>query len=99
MVVVVVVFFIYWNCQNMLTALLDICKTRYHLVVISGVVRLLYQEYADVPWNHKTIFNSIHTKHGGKYLQELMQLLTVTLCCWPAVNKAVSPCVLSIIFA
>jgi hypothetical protein len=30
--------------------------------------------------------------------QEQLHLLTVTLCCWPAVNKAVSPCDLSIIF-
>jgi len=31
----------------------------------TGVVRLLYQYYAHIPWKHNSIYNSVHIKHGG----------------------------------
>jgi hypothetical protein len=59
---------------------------------------LLYQDYAHIPRKHNFNYNSVYSEHGGSQLQELLHLLTVTFCCQPAVNKAVSPCDLSIIF-
>jgi len=79
------------------------CMTWYIQVKMSdncntGVVRLLYLYYVHIPWKRNSIYNSVHLKHGGWQLQELLHLLTVTVCCWQTVNKAVSPCDLSIIF-
>jgi hypothetical protein len=56
---------------------------------------LIYQYYAQIPRKHDTIYNSVHTKYGGYQHQKLLHLLTLTLCFWPAVNKAESPCDLS----
>ena len=76
----------------MLTASLDIYKSRCQIIVIPGVVRLLYQHYAHIPLKHNFIYNSVHIKHDGWQFQGLLHLLTVTVCWWPAVYKAVSPC-------
>ena len=63
----------------------------------SGAVRLLYQYYAHIPWKHNSIYISVHIKHGGWQLKELLHLLNVNLCWWPAINKSVSPCDLDMI--
>jgi len=46
------------------------CMTWYIQVKMSdnfntGVVRLLYQYYAHIPWKHNSIYNSVHIKHCG----------------------------------
>ena len=53
------------------------CMTWYIQVKVSdncntGVVRLLYQYYAHIPWKHNSIYNSVHIKHDGWQLQELL---------------------------
>jgi len=37
----------------------------------TGVVRLLYQDYAHIPWKHNSIYNSVHIKHGVE--KEMLQ--------------------------
>jgi hypothetical protein len=77
------------------------CMTWYIQVKMSancntGAVRLLYQHYAHIAWKHNCIYNSVYFKHGGWQFQELLYILSH---CWfPAPNKAVPPCDLSIIF-
>jgi hypothetical protein len=48
-----------------LSACLDIHKSICQLIVIPGVVRLLYQDYVQVPEKHNLIYNSVCNKHGG----------------------------------
>ena len=67
-------------------------QVKSQIIVIPGVVRLLYQHYAHIPLKHNFIYNSVHIKHDGWQFQGLLHLLTVTVCWWPAVYKAVSPC-------
>jgi hypothetical protein len=33
--------------------------------VIPRAVRLLYQDYAHIPWKHNFGYNSVYIKHGG----------------------------------
>ena len=74
--------------QNVLTAWLDISKSRCQIIAIPGVIKLLYQDYAHIPWKHNVIYDSVYIKHGGWQFQKLQYILS--LCWWPAVNKAVS---------
>ena len=42
-----------------------IYKSRCQIIVIPGVIKLFYQDYAHIPWKHKFIYNSLYNKHGG----------------------------------
>ena len=50
---------------NVLTARLDIFKSRYPIIAIAGVVRLLNQDYAHMPCKHNFIYDPVYTKHDG----------------------------------
>jgi len=63
-----------------------------------AIVNYLYLDYAHIPWKHQILHASVHVKYDGLQFQELLPLPTVAFCWWPAVNKALSPCYLSIIF-
>jgi hypothetical protein len=64
--------------------------------VIITAVRLVYQDYDNIPWKYKLIYNSAYQKTWRMTVSRTA-VHSVTSCCWPAVNKAVSPCELSII--
>jgi hypothetical protein len=50
------------KCANCMTSYIQV-KTSDN--VIPGAVRLLYQDYAHIPWKHNFIYNSVYIKHGG----------------------------------
>ena len=65
MVILVVVFFILENKQNVLNARLDIYKSRYQIITIPGAVSLLYQDYSHIAWKHNFIYDSVYIKNCG----------------------------------
>jgi hypothetical protein len=56
------VFFIQKNCKNVLTAYIQLKMSDNE---IRGAVRLLYQDYAHIPWKQNFMYNSVYIKHGG----------------------------------
>ena len=83
------------------------CMTWYIQVKISdncntGVVTLLYQYYAHIPWKQNFIYNTVNIKHHGWQLQELLNILTVTLllasCIWSYVSLSSKYNIFSVMF-